>query len=126
MPRTIPNAVFGSGDCLLRSSASPAKAAERSDSFGGPESAVAIARHHPLPRIVRANDAEATAFWSQCETSRFVPANGLFDIGDANSDVIRRPGMRLMNGYFLGFHGSSNEARQSTFSSWLSAKNEFI
>jgi hypothetical protein len=47
MPRTVLNPVFGSGDCPLRSAGSPAKAVERSDSCGWPESAVAIVRNHP-------------------------------------------------------------------------------
>ena len=40
----------------------PAKAVERSDWGGGPKGAVAIAGHHPVGILVRANDAKALRF----------------------------------------------------------------
>jgi len=58
--RTYPSSP-GSGDCPVRSPGVPNKAVERSDSYGRPQGAVAIARHHHAG-AVRADDIKATAF----------------------------------------------------------------
>jgi hypothetical protein len=47
----------GSGDCPVRSPDVPNKAVERSDSYGRPKGAVAIARHHLMFQTKRWNEA---------------------------------------------------------------------
>jgi len=51
----------GSGDCLVRPPDAPNKAVERSDSYGRPKGAVAIAHHH-YAGSVRVDDIKATGF----------------------------------------------------------------
>jgi hypothetical protein len=56
--RTSPS---GSGDCPVRPLMFPNKAVERSDSYGRPKGAVAIARHRPAGSV-GTDDIKATGF----------------------------------------------------------------